>query len=404
VKITICGAGNAAQTLVALVAGDATHEVVVYAPLGDEAAHLAAARAEPGLVAVFAGGGQRAGRPQQITADPASAGRDADLVLLALPAFAHEAVLAALAPHLPAHAAIGALPARGGFDWLVQAVLPGHAGIVFGLQTLPWACRIQEWGRRVQVLGVKAHVDLAAWPAGRAAETAATVGALIGVPLRPVRDFLALTLANTGQIIHPGIMYGIFHTWDGQPFAQDAVPLFYGGVDDATAAVLQAMSDEVQALCWTLGQHLPGLDLSSVAPLQTWLEEAYAGQIDDPRSLRAAFNTNRAYAGLRAPVEPAGESRCVPAFASRYLTEDVPDGLLVTRGIAELAGVATPVIDRVIGWAQARMGREYLVGGRVAGRDVARSRAPQRFGFESLAALMRPAPAPQQQAAGAAVV
>ena len=39
-KITICGAGNAAQTLAALLAGAARREVVVFAPLGDEAARL----------------------------------------------------------------------------------------------------------------------------------------------------------------------------------------------------------------------------------------------------------------------------------------------------------------------------------------------------------------------------
>ncbi len=387
-KITLCGAGNAAQTLAALAAGPTGHEVVVYAPLADEASNLARALAAAGIGARFPDGVQRVGRPQQITADPAAAGRDADAVLLALPAFAHEPVLAALAPHLPPHAAVGALPARGGFDWLVQSLLPGHRGVVFGLQTLPWACRIQEWGRQVQVLGVKAQVDMAAWPAARAGETAAQMGALIGVPLRPVPTFLALTLANTGQIIHPGIMYGLFHEWDGQPFAADAVPLFYGDVDEETADVLQTLSDEVQTLCRALEQQAPGLDLGSVAPLDAWLLDAYAGQIGDTRTLRAAFNSNRAYAGLRAPVEPTAEGRCVPAFSARYLSEDVPNGLLVTRGIAELAGVDTPLIRRVIEWAQARTGRLYLSEGRVAGRDVARSRAPQRFGIRSLAGLL----------------
>ena len=32
---------------------------------------------------------------------------------------------------------------------------------------------------------------------------------LFDVDLRPVSSFLTLTLANTGQLIHPGIMYGL---------------------------------------------------------------------------------------------------------------------------------------------------------------------------------------------------
>ncbi len=201
-KIVICGAGNAAQTLIPLLASDPQHHVIVYAPLADEAERMNAAMLDTGLEATFAPGPTRRGKPHLITADPAAAGPGAELVLLALPAFAHGEILSALAPHLPHTAWIGALPARGGFDWQVRTLMPDHRGIIFGLQTLPWACRIQDWGRRVEVLGTKAQVDLAAWPAaqgsGVIATVAATVGEMIHVPLNPISHFLALTLANTG--------------------------------------------------------------------------------------------------------------------------------------------------------------------------------------------------------------
>ena len=387
-KIVICGAGNAATTLIPLLASDPQHHVIVYAPLADEAERMNAAMLDTGLEATFAPGPTRRGKPHLITADPAAAGPGAELVLLALPAFAHGEILSALAPHLPHTAWIGALPARGGFDWQVRALLPDHQGVVFGLQTLPWACRIQEWGRRVEVLGTKAQVDLAAWPATKGADVAATVGNLIDVPLNPINHFLTLTLANTGQIIHPGIMYGLFSQWDGQPFTAQQAPLFYGGVDGETANVLQIMSDEVQMICRALEKAAPALDLSPVAPVEEWLLRSYPGQIDDTSSLHAAFNTNRAYAGLRAPVKKQADGFYVPDFTVRYLTEDIPYSLLVSRGIGELVGVQTPMIRRVIEWAQACMDRCYLVDDQVAGPDVAHSRVPQRFGMTSLADLL----------------
>jgi hypothetical protein len=391
-KITICGAGNAAQTLIALLAADNQTDVAVYAPLADEAVRLGQAAQINGVTATFPGGKPYCGRPALVTADAAAAGTDASLVLLALPAFAHEAVLRALAPHLPESVWIGALPARGGFDLLAQQVLgrlqENGACVLFGLQTLPWACRIREWGRAVDVLGAKAAVDVAVWPATRAGEVTATLSSLIHAPLAPIANFLALTLANTGQIIHPGIMYGLFHRWEGAPFPAAQIPLFYGGVDGATAAVLATMSEEVLAVRDATAQAAPGLDLASVVDVQTWLLDAYPDQIADKHTLQAAFNSNTAYAGLRAPVEQVGEDAFAPTFTSRYLAEDVPYSLLVTRGIAELAGVATPTVDRVVCWAQARLGREYLVDGRVAGCDIAASHAPQRFGIDSLAALI----------------
>jgi hypothetical protein len=70
------------------------------------------------------------------------------------------------------------------------------------------------------------------------------------------------------------------------------------------------------------------------------------------------------------------------------LSEDVPFGLVVLRGIAELADLPTPTIDRVISWAQKQLGKEYLVEGKLKGRDLVATRAPQRFGFRSLDELV----------------
>jgi hypothetical protein len=393
-RITICGAGNAAQTLIALLAGDGQHSVSVYAPLAGEAERLATTAGVHGVEASFAGGPTFCGLPALVTDDPGAAVADADLVLMALPAFAHEVVLRTLAPRLPGKVWIGVLPARGGFDWMAQEVLApfkrtGHNDLLlFGLQTLPWACRIHEWGRRVDVLGVKAGVDLAAWPSPKAPEVAATLAGLIQVDLQPVPTFLALTLANTGQIIHPGIMYALFHNWDGVPFAVEQTPSFYGGIDPCGAEILQAMSAEVQHLCRELESIVPALDLSCVLPVHEWLLRCYTGQIEDPRTLCSAFNTNRAYLGLQAPVTPVTATTCVPAFTSRYLSEDIPHGLLVTRGIAELAGVPTPTIDRVILWAQQHLGRHYLTDGKINSAHLTHSRAPQRYGIDTVSDLL----------------
>jgi hypothetical protein len=78
----------------------------------------------------------------------------------------------------------------------------------------------------------------------------------------------------------------------------------------------------------------------------------------------------------------------VPDFTTRYLAEDIPYGLVVTRGIAELVGTATPVMDKVITWAQARLEREYLVAGKLQGRDLRATRAPQRYGITKINELV----------------
>lgn len=381
-KLTICGGGNAAHVLIAL-ASRAGWRVDILAPLADEAERLKAGVLANGGVRATFGQESVTGFPHQISAQPADVIPGSELILLALPAFAHGNILQTIAPYLDPDAAVGALPARGGFDYQAQAILDleTRPRPLFGLQTLPWACRIVTYGQVVEVLGTKTAVDVAVCPAGASAGLVEKLEALLGLPVRPVRSFLTLTLANTGQLIHPGIMYGLGRGQEQTIFAAEEIPLFYQGVDQPTADLLAAMSDEVQAISRSLAARVADFEPGQVVSLYDWLRHAYGSQIDDSSSLRRAFNTNRAYTGLRLPTRPAGPNAFTIDFTARYLAEDVPFGLVVLRGIAELAGVASPTIDRVIGWAQARLQKEYLVNGRLAGEHLSETRAPQAYGI-----------------------
>jgi hypothetical protein len=121
--------------------------------------------------------------------------------------------------------------------------------------------------------------------------------------------------------------------------------------------------------------------------LHDWLRRAYPEDIADGTTLRTALVSNRAYQGLRLPARRAAGGGYQVDYNARYLTEDVPFGLVVVRGIAQLAGVPTPALDEVIRWAESRTGRRYLMNDLLAGPDVAGSRAPQAYGIDSLDAL-----------------
>lgn len=381
-KLTICGGGNAAHVLIGL-AGQAGWEVNVFAPLADEADRLRAG----GGITVRQQDKTSTGRARRISADPAEVIPGSEWVLLALPAFAHESILRAIADFLEPGVIIGALPARGGFDFAAHLILAGRSPTLFGLQTLPWACRILAYGQAVDILGVKDVVNLAARPPTLASHLAQQLTDLFEVSLEPVSSFLTLTLANPGQLIHPGIMYGLCRGRETSTFTKNNIPLFYQGLDPLTADLLQAMSDEVQATARALADDLLTFDPAEVLSLHTWLRRAYPDDIANDRTLHRAFVTNRAYTGLRLPMRAAGPDLFAIDYATRYLAEDVPYGLAVTRGLAELAGVSTPIIDEVIFWAQTCLGRCYLVNGRLSGPDLVETRAPQAYGIHSLAAL-----------------
>ena len=380
-KITVCGGGNGAQTLAPIAARNLGCPVDIYAPFADEAERLRVGIAAHGGLEVT-GAVQGKARPRRVSADPAEVIPGSNVVVLVLPAFAHESTLRQIVPFLDEGAWVGAMPARGGFDYCAAQILAerGRDDVgLFGLQTLPWACRIHEYGRVVQVLGVKNVVDAASRPAAQIEQIAPLLERMLGLPISAAANMLALTLANTGQLIHPGIMYGLFAGWDGTPFDADDVPLFYHSLSEEGAQMLAGLSNDVQAICARLE---PALDLSAVRPLKAWLLRSYGNAITDPSSLRRAFVTNQAYAGLKAPVREVSPGQFVPDFHARYLAEDVPFGLAVSRAIARLADVETPTMDEVIAWAGALLGKDYL------GRDAGEARTPQRYGLASLEALI----------------
>jgi hypothetical protein len=387
-KLTICGGGNAAHVLIAL-AGHIGWDVDVFAPLADEAERLQAGVSVRGGILANYGHKTVMGRPRRISATPAEVIPGSELILLALPAFAHGSTLQSIADHLDREVAIGALPARGGFDYQAFSILPNKGVRIFGLQTLPWACRISTYGQEAEILGTKAEVDLAAAPAAELSRITQQLEPLFSSKLSPHSSFLSLTLANTGQLIHPGIMYGLGRGKEGDRFAQDDIPLFYQGVDDPTAHVLQSLSDEVQAIAGAVAAVLPDFNPREVATLHEWILRAYPADIADGSSLRRAFNANRAYVGLKLPSRPVGPNSFAIDYKARYLAEDVPFGLVVLRGIAALVGVRTPTIDEVIIWAQEHLDKQYLVNGELSGPNLVETRAPQIYGIQTLAQLAK---------------
>lgn len=388
-RITVCGGGNAAHVAVPLLAHRGL-PVTLYAPFADEAERFRESSARGGLTLHLPGGKIIKGTPRLVTTDPAEAAA-ADLVLLLVPAFAHGPLLESLAPHLKPGTAVGAIPSRSGFE--LQALralqaLPGGGCTIFCGLTLPWACRIETYGSSARVLGTKESVGLAAVPAHSAPALAASLSEAFGVKFTPLANCLTVSLGNIGQVIHPGIMYGLLKDYRGETWRETEVPLFYQGVTEETAQILEELSAEIAAAARRLSREFD-LDLAQVETVRQWLIRSYARYIADRSTLARAFRTNQSYRGLKLPVKKTKEGY-IPDFASRYLTEDVPYGLLYSRAVAAMAGSPTPRIDEVVIAAQRWMNKCYLdSGGGLSGPDIKEVRIPQNYGVFDASKLVR---------------
>jgi hypothetical protein len=100
-----------------------------------------------------------------VSPDPAEIIPSADIVIIAVPAFAHAPILKQISQYLKDDVLVGALPTRSGFEFeacsIISGIEPQGRRILFGLQTLPWSTRVQEPGRVVNFGALKAKVLMA---------------------------------------------------------------------------------------------------------------------------------------------------------------------------------------------------------------------------------------------------
>jgi len=370
VRIVICGGGNVAHVLAGLLSQNKGLEIRVLTrkpPLWSEAIRV---RDDQGRITI--------GRPRLISSEAGEVIPGADLVILALPAYARAAVLETIAPHLSGNVWVGSFPGSGGFDWIAQDALRGASASVaiFGAQRVPHISRIIRYGQEVFGSPKKEGIAIAAIPQSRGREIASILEDVLQMPVNCLNNFIEITLATSNPILHPARVYTLFHDYETGKFWQEPI-LFYEGWDDDASRLLIRMDREVHDIF----ARIP-LDLSGISPLL----KHYG--VDDAQALTRKISGIASFRGIPTPMLETGDG-FIPDYESRYFTEDIPFGLLIIKGVAAITGTATPAIDTVLVWAQEMMNKEYLVAGKLVGRDIAETPIPQNVGIATTSDLIR---------------
>jgi hypothetical protein len=388
--LAICGGGNGGHALAVVASQNFDGDIDWLVGSEEKADLLRRGMSVDGLQSTGVIRGS-AHRLRTISADPAQVIPNADIVMIVVPAFVHAMVLRRIAPHVSEATTVGCLPTRGGFEFEATRLLSKDGGTrkrLFGLQTLPWSTRVVTPGRVVNIGAAKAEVVLAALPAGDGAGIAARLSEIIGTQVVPAEGFLNLTLGNPGQFIHPGLMYGHFRSWRGEEYDQDGIPLFYADATDEIGQVVEGLSDDAIAVARGIEVGSGNaVNLQEVIPVHEWLRSSYGHATGDTNTVATCLRTGPIRA-RKAPMNEVRPGRFAPNFGYRYLSEDVPYGLVITRALADIVNVRTPTIDKVVRWAQSAMQKIYLVGEELEGRDVRDLPIPQHHGVSALSDLI----------------
>jgi hypothetical protein len=313
INVTIAGGGNAMHVLAAYCGHlDNVHTTILKCNKGFIKFRDALAVHDNKIIAKHRNGSPDiVGTVNHVTNLPQEAIATADVVIISIPAYVHEEYFTVIGPYLTPGTIVGVMVAEGGTDWLARSCFGEKEDeiLFFGLETLPWACRYEEYGQTVNVRDTKQIVNVAVDPPSRRFEVCAVLQYLIGfvkdantdtdvmstVPPRslpeyhPVASLLSLSLMNMNAFVHPSIIYCTFMDWDGVSSFREK-PLFYEGVDSTTASVLADISWEIQAIKVALTSACPALDLSNVVTMEEWFRSVYGDPIPDNADMKTIVN------------------------------------------------------------------------------------------------------------------
>lgn len=321
-----------------------------------------------------------------ISSNPEEVIPDSDIIVICSPVHAYDPILSKIAPYVNPYSHIGLLFAQGCTHFLAQSLLPNS--YFFGFQTIPWICRTIQYGNKASINGIQKCLRVATNSPDKGKLHSYLERLLEGAVITFLPNFLSTTLTPSNQIVHPGRYYGIFHGWDGfSPYSEAEIPLLYSDMDEFSAECILHLSHELQLIKEGIIKELPEINLEYVKPIQNRLIEDFSELVEDKSSLKSIYATSHAHRGIKTPVREV-HGGFIPDPNTRLFTDDIPYGLCVLKGYAELLKIETPWIDVIVEWHQTLMGKEFIVNGKLVGKDADKCGTPVSYNVRTLKAAV----------------
>lgn len=269
------------------------------------------------------------GKIELATTDMAEVLKGAEIVLMVLPSTFHKSTAEKMAPYLEDGQFVVVNPAAGlGVLEVKKAFMENGCKANIKLastSTLLFAARLAEVGR-VTISGQKNVLSAAAFPASDN-----PIFSELFADIIPQFDFtfdtIRVTLDNMNALVHPGptLMYAN-RIESGISF------MYYNDFSPSQGKLVEATDKERLAVADAFG-----------IKVRDCIAEFRSMYSTHGSTMYEALQNCTAYGSIYGQKE----------MKTRYITEDIPYNLEGIRAMAQIAGVATPVIDSIITIARA---------------------------------------------------
>lgn len=285
---------------------------------------------------------QGTARLNMVTTDWEKGLKNTQLILTAVPSYAHEKVAAAIAPFLQKDQIIVLNPGSTGGSLVFYKTLRelGKKDIMLGeVNTLPYACRRTSAGA-VDVFLSTHKLYFAAFPA---VNNDFVYNAYKQVYPQTVKfqNVLETGLNNGNPITHaPACILNAGRI----EYAKGEYYHYQEGISPSVAKVIEVVDNERLSICGALGYR-------KITGKERMYETGYTNNTKD--SLYELYTNS-----------PAFKAKGPADLHSRYITEDIPYGLVPWLLVGKLIGLHLPLMESFINIGSVLLGEDYINTGR----------------------------------------
>ena len=266
-----------------------------------------------------------------------------DFVMVTTPSSAHKDIARQLAPFVHKDMIVVLNPGRtfGAIEFAEELKQQGVSDLphIAETQTIVYTCR-KSGPNSTAILALKNDVEIAAIRGSSIEYIMEQMPECLKPYFKPVSSVGETSLSNIGMILHcaPVMMNVGWIESEKVDFKY-----YYDGISKSIARFIEKLDTERQAVAKAGG--------FNVESLKQWLERTYETYGTD---LYECIQNNYAYKEIDAP----------PTINSRYIFEDVPNGLVPVEAMGREFGIPTPNITTIINLACAVMETDYRGSGR----------------------------------------
>ncbi len=298
--------------------------------------------------------GENVAKLNLATTDIRQAITEAEVLFVITPAFGHKSIAEACAPFVQEGQIIVLMPGSGGsleFAKIFKQRRVKKELILAETATLPYGARLKAPGH--VNLFIKALVlPTGVFPSKRTPEIIPKLQTYYP-SIRPARDVLEAAINNANPVVHPA---ATLLSATRIEHAKGEFYLYAEGMTPVVARAFERLNEERLALCNILDYtlyHWDNLDFKGYGLGET--EEECRYRILDT-SMNACFGKDGMYAAMK--------MKGPEHLKDRYITEDVPYGMVLISTLGDLLGVPTPTWDAVIQLASVINRTDYWTSGR----------------------------------------